>query len=80
MSAVEVHSDGDNVPQAVPTVDISGFESGSSDVRARISSEVRAACEGLGFLTVTGHGIAGETVASCVRAARPRSLLTVCLT
>ena len=41
----------------IPLIDISGFESGDEAVRGRIAGEVAGAVEGIGFLSVTGHGV-----------------------
>ena len=40
---------------AVPVVDIGPFLDGSA--RERVAAEVAAACEDIGFLVVTGHGV-----------------------
>lgn len=47
----------------VPVIDISG------DPR-RVADAIGAACRGLGFLTVTGHGVGEELVESTARVAR----------
>ena len=44
----------------VPTIDIAPFLDGSA--RAAVAARVARACEEIGFLTVTGHGIAPEVV------------------
>ncbi len=41
----------------VPVVDISGFSTGNAAVRSRIAREVAGAVEGIGFLTIVGHGV-----------------------
>ncbi len=41
----------------IPLIDISGFESGGAAARRRIADEVAGAVEGIGFLSVTGHGV-----------------------
>ena len=41
----------------VPLIDISGFESGDAAARRRIAGEVAEAVEGIGFLSVAGHGV-----------------------
>ena len=52
----------------VPVVDISGWASGSPDERAGVASAVDAACRDVGFLQVTGHGIADAVVADVLAA------------
>ena len=42
---------------AVPVVDIAGFETGDRAARERIASSVAAAVEGIGFLAIIGHGV-----------------------
>ena len=41
----------------VPVIDISGFEGGDAATRRRIAREVADAVEGIGFLTIVGHGV-----------------------
>ncbi len=41
----------------VPLIDISGFETGGSADRRRIADAVAGAVEGIGFLSITGHGV-----------------------
>ena len=41
----------------VPVVDISGFFTGNAAERSRIAREVAGAVEGIGFLTIVGHGV-----------------------
>jgi len=41
----------------VPVVDISGFSTGDAAARARVTREVADAVEGIGFLTIVGHGV-----------------------
>jgi isopenicillin N synthase-like dioxygenase len=41
----------------VPVVDISGFFTGNDATRSRVAREVAAAVEGIGFLTIVGHGV-----------------------
>ena len=41
----------------VPVVDISGFFTGNAAVRSSIAREVAGAVEGIGFLTIIGHGV-----------------------
>lgn len=46
--------------QTIPVIDIQPFLAGTD--RRRVVQEVRAACEGLGFLVVTGHGVPDRVV------------------
>ena len=46
----------------VPVVDLEPATTGDPAARSDIAAQVGAACESLGFLVVTGHGVAGETV------------------
>lgn len=46
----------------VPVVDLESATSGDPTARSDIAAEVGAACESLGFLVVTGHGVPSETV------------------
>ena len=46
----------------VPVVDLEAAASGDPATRSDIAAEVGAACESLGFLVVTGHGVPSETV------------------
>ncbi len=41
----------------VPVVDISDFSTGDAAARARVTREVAGAVEGIGFLTIVGHGV-----------------------
>ena len=55
MSAVELSS--------VPVVDVGPFDDADPAARSRVVDEVRRACEDVGFLVVTGHGVPAELVA-----------------
>jgi isopenicillin N synthase-like dioxygenase len=46
----------------VPVIDIAPFLSGGREERRRVVDEVREACERIGFLLVTGHGVPDELV------------------
>jgi isopenicillin N synthase-like dioxygenase len=46
----------------VPTVDIGPFLAGSQSDRAEVVSEVRRACEDIGFFLICGHGVPGALV------------------
>lgn len=50
------------IKNGIPLIDISSFETGSQDQRNRIAAEVNFACEDIGFLVVTGHGVPEKTV------------------
>lgn len=41
----------------IPIVDIGAFENGNKKTRRAIAAEIARAVEGIGFLTVTGHGV-----------------------
>ncbi|MFT5182716.1 MAG: isopenicillin N synthase-like dioxygenase [Alphaproteobacteria bacterium] len=41
----------------VPVIDISAFLDGDEAGRAHVVGQVRAACEGIGFFTIVGHGV-----------------------
>ena len=41
----------------IPLIDISGFEAGGEAARRRIAGQVAEAVEGIGFLSVAGHGV-----------------------
>ncbi|CAN0298828.1 unnamed protein product [Discosporangium mesarthrocarpum] len=60
----------------VPVIDIAAFRIGDPIGTARIVDAVRDACEGIGFFTITGHGVDSGRIAAlraCARAffARP---------
>ena len=43
--------------QSAPLIEITPFRTGETDGSARVVEAVRDACEGIGFFTVTGHGV-----------------------
>mgnify|MGYP001415178722 CR=1 FL=1 len=49
---------------AVPVIDIAAARSGDPAARARAAAEIDAACRSIGFLVISGHGVAAETVAA----------------
>jgi isopenicillin N synthase-like dioxygenase len=49
----------------VPVIDISPFTSGSASGRREVAEQVCAACEQVGFLVITGHGM-DESVVDCL--------------
>ncbi|MEV4596868.1 2-oxoglutarate and iron-dependent oxygenase domain-containing protein [Amycolatopsis sp. NPDC049253] len=46
----------------VPLIDLSGFRDGDEATRRRIADEVGRACRDIGFLVITGHGVAPEKI------------------
>jgi isopenicillin N synthase-like dioxygenase len=55
---------------SVPVIDIAPFLAGDAAGGARVVGAVRDACEGIGFFTVTGHGVEPDIVDRLRRAAR----------
>jgi isopenicillin N synthase-like dioxygenase len=55
---------------SVPVIDISSCRDGDAAARDRLVSRVRDACEGIGFFTVTGHGVEPEIIDDLRDAAR----------
>ena len=55
----------------IPVVDLAPFRDGSAADRKRVAAEVAQACETLGFLVVSGHGVlpadGGELHAQALR-------------
>ena len=49
----------------IPVIDLSASFS-DGDGRATVAKEIAAACESLGFLIVTGHGVAATTISGMV--------------
>lgn len=54
----------------VPTIDIRNFEGGTAHQRAAIGRVIDDTFTQVGFLSITGHGVAPATIASAERAAR----------
>ncbi len=54
----------------VPVIDIAPFLSGDSAARDQVVNAVRDACEGIGFFTITGHGVETEIIDGLRAAAR----------
>ena len=52
-----------------PTIDISGFEGGRA-ASARVVSDVRRACESVGFFQLVNHGVPEDTLRLAMSAAR----------
>ena len=55
----------------VPIVDMSPFHSGSAAERGQLAALVDRACRDIGFLVITGHGVAPGLLAR-VDSQRPR--------
>jgi len=47
---------------AVPIIDISPFHGGDAVARAEVARQVDAACRGIGFLVITGHGVPASLI------------------
>lgn len=45
-----------------PVIDVSGFFTGTTDERAAIAGAVAEACEDVGFLLLSGHGVAQQAI------------------
>lgn len=56
--------------ESVPLVDIAALGSADAAQRARVAREIGAACRGIGFFAITGHGIAPARLADAFAAAR----------
>lgn len=54
----------------LPIIDVSGLGSTDPAVRAAVAAEIGRACDEIGFFYAAGGGIAPETVAAAVEAAR----------
>jgi isopenicillin N synthase-like dioxygenase len=59
-----------NNPTAVPIIDLGPYFAGSRDDHSRVAEQVRQACEHIGFLTVTGHGVPAEQIERTAAVAR----------
>lgn len=46
----------------VPVIDLSPFRHGDAEARKKVAAEVGRACEDIGFLVVTGHGVPNELI------------------
>lgn len=49
-------------PFSVPAIDIAPFLSGDPEGKAAVARAFRAACEDIGFVVISGHGVPEETV------------------
>lgn len=47
--------------QVIPAIDIAPFLSGDTAGKIRVANAVKRACEEIGFLVISGHGVPGET-------------------
>ncbi|MBV8744893.1 MAG: isopenicillin N synthase family oxygenase [Xanthobacteraceae bacterium] len=52
---------------SIPIIDITALRASTSDGERAVAREIGAACRGIGFFYITGHGIAPETLASVFR-------------
>ena len=55
---------------SVPAIDLGPFLSGAPGARAKIAGAVRQACEQIGFLIISGHGVPAEQIERTGVAAR----------
>jgi isopenicillin N synthase-like dioxygenase len=55
---------------AVPIIDIAGYFTGSHAEKAAIAARIDAACRSIGFLVITGHGVAAELTERMHRVSR----------
>jgi isopenicillin N synthase-like dioxygenase len=46
----------------VPVIDIEPFRTGDAAARAQVAAEIGAACEEIGFILISGHGLAPEAI------------------
>ena len=53
----------------VPTIDVAPFLHGGDRDKRKVAREIGAACEGLGFFYIVGHGICADLVANARQAA-----------
>jgi isopenicillin N synthase-like dioxygenase len=56
--------------QPIPIIDITALRNGAHAGERAVSREIGAACRGIGFFYITGHGIAPETLANVFRTAQ----------
>ena len=54
----------------IPVLDISAARSDDAERRAALAAQLGAACESIGFLVITGHGVEPATLDSLTGAAR----------
>ena len=60
----------DVTASGVPVIDLGPFLRGAPGGKAAVAEAVRQACEQIGFLTVTGHGVPAEQIAATAAVAR----------
>src|SRR5271166_5258999 len=48
--------------KSVPVIDISPFLAGTVDGKRKVADEVGRACREIGFLLITGHGVADALI------------------
>jgi isopenicillin N synthase-like dioxygenase len=56
--------------QSIPVIDVSALASSDISGRRRVAAEIGAACRGIGFFYVAGHGIAPARIDATFAAAR----------
>lgn len=62
--------DGDMNPDRIPAIDIGPFLGGEPAARAAVAAAVRDACERIGFLILSGHGIGRALIDGAFRETR----------
>ena len=60
----------------IPTIDISALRGGDAVASADVAREVGAACRGIGFFAITGHGVAPQLLADTFAASRQLFAMT----
>ena len=50
------------MPTPVQSIDISPFFTGDPAARRAVAAQIGRACEEIGFLTITGHGVAPDLI------------------
>ncbi len=55
---------------SVPVIDLSGFRSGDPQRRMAVAAEVGRACEDIGFLIVSGHGVPDSLIQDCYQTSK----------
>lgn len=58
------------VSETVPVIDVGPFANGDAPAKRRVAEAVNRACEDIGFLVITGHGIAPEACEHIFETAR----------
>ncbi len=54
----------------IPTIDISALRGSDAAASGKVAREVGAACRGIGFFAITGHGVAPQLLADTFAASR----------